>query len=278
MNKDYRDGYSFPKSVLFDLERMKKLLGILVLGLLLSGNAYAVKYKVNETVENKFVISKKFQLNLPKGKWTIIQSQYNYYYGLSSKVYALARLENNYLVEFIEIAEMKTAGVYENIVNQAIYEALFKNKYDGCYERPEYSYLKVFKKGSTHNCFRVRHSDVYKELYAPDDPETSYEEITRWIKKNGIQLPKVALSSFHAYFSRLSAGKWYLLAHTVDPNILNAPKIKFSTEENSEYHRNNIDYYPNHKKIMENWLSISTQRHIDFENSVNVLKRHRLNF
>jgi hypothetical protein len=25
MNKDYQDGYSFPKSVLFDLERMKKL-------------------------------------------------------------------------------------------------------------------------------------------------------------------------------------------------------------------------------------------------------------
>ena len=25
MNKDYRDGYSFPKSVLFDLEQMKKL-------------------------------------------------------------------------------------------------------------------------------------------------------------------------------------------------------------------------------------------------------------
>ena len=25
MNKDYRDGYSFPKSVLFDLERMKNL-------------------------------------------------------------------------------------------------------------------------------------------------------------------------------------------------------------------------------------------------------------
>jgi hypothetical protein len=36
MNKDYRDGYSFPKSVLFDLERMKKLFNkngfLLVLG------------------------------------------------------------------------------------------------------------------------------------------------------------------------------------------------------------------------------------------------------
>ena len=190
----------------------------------------------------------------------------------------MLKIEDNKAIEGITIAEMKTAGVYEKYVNEAIHEAMFKNKYDGCYERPEYSYLKVFKKGSTHNCFRVRHSDVYKELYAPDDPETSYGEIKRWIKKNDIQLPKVSLSSFHAYFSRLSAGKWYLLAHTVDPNILNAPKNKFSTEENSEYHRNNIDNYPDHKNIMENWLTISIQRHMDFENSVNVLKMHRLNF
>ncbi len=32
MSKDYLDGYSFPKSVIFDLERMKKLLRIVVLG------------------------------------------------------------------------------------------------------------------------------------------------------------------------------------------------------------------------------------------------------
>ena len=87
------------------------------------------------------------------------------------------------IAELIEIAEVKTAGVYENIVNQAIFEALFKNKYDGCYERPEYSYLKVFKKGSTHNCFRVRHSDVYKELYAPDDQKQVMKRIKSWIKK-----------------------------------------------------------------------------------------------
>ena len=34
MSKDYWDGYSFPKSVLFDSERMKKPLAIVVLGLL----------------------------------------------------------------------------------------------------------------------------------------------------------------------------------------------------------------------------------------------------
>ena len=120
--------------------------------LLMCNEVNAKRYKVNDVIENQFVMNKKFKLNLPEGKWTVIRSHADNYYGLVSKVYSLIRLENNFAVESIEIAEMKTAGIFENIVNQAIYEALFKNKYDGCYERPEYSYLKVFKKGSTHNC------------------------------------------------------------------------------------------------------------------------------
>jgi len=270
-----------PRIIVLGLGFMKKLLNVLFLSmfLMISNNTEvnAKKYKVNDVVETKFTINKKFQINLPKGKWIIAQSSSRNYYGLTSKIYALVRLENNSIVEYIEIAEMKTAGIYEDIVNQAIYEVLFKNKYDGCYERPEYSFLKVFKKGSTHNCFRVRHSDVYKEIYDPDDPETSNGQMKLWIKKNNIQLPKVALSSFHAYFSRLSAGKWYLLAHTVDPRILDAPENKDINESTSEYHLNNIDNHPEYKKIMENWLSISAKRHIDFENSINVLKKHRLN-
>ena len=112
----------------------------------------AKRYRVNDIIENQFVMNKKFKLNLPEGKWTVIRNSSDFYYGLVSKVYTLVRLENNVAVESIEIGEMKTAGIYESLVNQAIYEALFKNKYDGCYERPEYFIVKVYKKGSTHNC------------------------------------------------------------------------------------------------------------------------------
>ena len=89
----------------------------------------AKKYKVNDVIENQFVINKKFKINLSEGKWTVVRSHGDFYYGLTSKIYVLVRLENNFAVEYIEIAEMKTAGVFENIVNQAIYEALFKNNY-----------------------------------------------------------------------------------------------------------------------------------------------------
>ena len=188
----------------------------------------------------------------------------------------LVRLENNLAVEYIEIAEMKTAGVFESLVNQAIYEALFKNKYDGCYERPEYFVVKVYKKGSTHNCLVIDHSDVHKDFFTPDDREASDAGVKKWIRDNNIQLPRVGLSSFHAYFSRLAAGKWYLLSYGIDPKILNGPKNNFISEETSEYHKNNISNYPDHQKTMQKWVSISAQRHIEFENLIKVIERHKL--
>jgi hypothetical protein len=254
---------------------MKKIIAIILM-LFFSAEVNAKRYKVNDVIENQFVMNKKFKLNLPEGKWTVVQSHGDNYYGLVSKIYSLVRLESNLAVEYIEIAELKTAGVFESLVNQAIYEALFKNKYDGCYERPEYFVVKVYKKGSTHNCLVIDHSDVHKDFFTPDDREVSNAGVKKWIRDNNIQLPRVGLSSFHAYFSRLAAGKWYLLSYVIDPKILNGPKNNFISEETSEYHKNNISNYPDHQKTMQKWVSISAQRHIEFENLIKVIERHKL--
>ena len=258
---------------------MKKLLIILVVSLLIDINAFAKEYKVNDVVENQFYVNKKFVIDLPKGKWTLAEKSPLFYHGLRTTIYVLLKLENKKVIEMIEVAEMHTAGIYEYAVNQAIFEALFKNKYDGCYERPEYSILKFYAKGNTHNCFWTGHADVYNELFTPEDPEqkTANIKIRRYITQNQIQLPKVGLFSNHSYFSRLRAGKWYLLSYGIDPQILGAPANKFITEDSSEYHKNNIDNYPEHKKIMKKWISVSAQRHIEFEESIKALKRHRLN-
>ena len=241
-------------------------------------SAKAQSYKVNDIIEDQFEISKKFSIDLPIGQWVIAEKSTMYFHGIRAKTYILFRLENNKAVEGIEIGEWHTAGIYENIVNQAIYEILFKNKFDGCYERPEYSIVRFFRKGNSHDCFWAGHIDVYKELFNPEDPElkTANAQLRRYIKQNKIELPKVALFSNHSYFSRLRAGKWYTITYQIDPEILGSPKNKFITEESSEYHRNNIENYPEHKKIMEKWISISAKRHKDFENSINALDRHKL--
>ena len=261
---------------------MKKILIVLIFSFSFICSIFqsvkAQSYKVNEIVENEFEMSKKFSINLPEGKWVIAEKSTMYFHGIRAKTYILFRLENNKAVEGIEIGEWHTAGIYENIVNQAIYEILFKNKFDGCYERPEYSIVRFFRKGNSHDCFWAGHIDVYKELFNPEDPElkTANAQLRRYIKQNKIELPKVALFSNHSYFSRLRAGKWYTISYQIDPETLGSPKNKFITEESSEYHRNNIENYPEHKKIMEKWISISAKRHKDFENSINALDRHKL--
>jgi len=258
---------------------MKKILSVVILYFILftlNNEADAKKYKIGEIVENKFNFNKQFIMNLPKGKWTVIGRYNQDYYGIRGKVYTLVRIENKTILESIEIGELNTAGLFPTEISHAIYEVIFKNKYDGCYERPEYYLVKVFKKGSTHNCLIIKHSDVHKDFFTPDDPEVSNAFIKKWIRDNNIQLPKVGLRSFHAYYSRMVKGKWYLLTYGIDPIILNAPKNIFINEESSEYHKNNISNYPEHKKIMNKWVSISVQRHLEFENIVDALDRHKL--
>ena len=102
-------------------------------------------------------------------------------------------------------------GIWFSIIPQGLKSWLscsdslaFKNKYDGCYERPEYFLLEVYKKGRTHNCMIVRHFDLNKEIYNPDDPTLNAVAMgyRRFIKENSIELPKIALASHHSYFSR----------------------------------------------------------------------------
>ena len=192
---------------------------------------------------------------------------------------SLVRLENNVAVESIEIGEMKTAGIYESLVNQAIYEALFKNKYDGCYERPEYYLLELYKKGVTHNCFRIRHIDVFKELNNPDDITAKgyLAPLKQYLRSNSnVTIPKVGLSSFHSYFSRTAGGNWFLVQYLINPKYLNGPENNFFTEETSEYHKQNINRFSDHKKTMEKWISISAKRHKEIEIISNSKSHHKL--
>ena len=257
---------------------MKKFLTIIVISLLISVSAFAKKYKVNDVVEDQFHMTKKFKIDLPKGKWILAEKTAWSNWGLSSVTFTLVKIKKKKVSEAIEIGEFRTAGVMENIVNNALNEIMYRNEYDGCYERPEYTVLEFYKKGSTHNCFWVGHRDLYKEIYNPDDPEMigANAKIKKWLKENKITLPKVALYSDHSYFSRLASGKWYILSYIIDPKVLNAPENKFITENTSEYHKYNISNHPEHEEIMKKWISISAKRHLDFENSINAKQRHRL--
>ena len=241
-------------------------------------HSIAENYKVDDKVNDQFIFNKKFKTDLPKGEWVVADKYAYEFYGIWIKGYTLLKIEDNKVIAGINIGELKTEGKYQDAVNQMIYEILFKNKYDGCYERPEYTVLEVYAKGSSHNCFLVAHADIIKELYNPDDPQlkSANIQLRRWLKKRSVELPKIVLQSSHSYFSRLAMGKWFIIDYFIDPKILDAPKNKYLTEESSEYHRNNISNYPQHNKIMKKWIAISAERHVNFEKSIKVIKRHLL--
>ena len=272
---------------------MKKYLIIFALSFFLININYleanAKKYRVNDIVENNFFINKKTKLNLPKGKWVVSELSYKNISGIQNKRITLTRSKNNRLIEIVSVFVWNTQSLndsrYKYLVDEVIHKALFNNRSDSCYEKQEYSVIKFYKKGSSHNCFWVGHYDLKKYINETEvfyiypgvsDLRTEKNNLKRWLKKNQIILPNVALYSQHSYFSRLTNGKWFGLTRIIDPKILNAPETKFVAVDSSEYHGNNINAYPQHKEIMNNWVSMSAKQHINFENSIKVKKRHKL--
>ena len=256
---------------------MKKLLGFIVLGLLWCSVVFGETYKTGQEVEGQIFFSKKVKIDLPEGKWIIAARQLYNYHGLNLEEYILVKTENNEFLEGVRVGQFQLAGIVEARINTALYEILFKDKYDGCYERPEYFVLEFYTKGSSHNCFWVMHEEVNK-LYNPDDPALrgANRLIKKWLKDNSIKLPKITLGSDHSYFSRLTGGTWFMVGYSANPKIFDAPKNKFYTEESSEYHKYNIEKFPEHKKTMQKWISISAERHKRFEENVNARNSNKL--
>ena len=195
---------------------------------------FSKAYWVGDIVSNKFEVSKKFTVKLPEGEWEVVAKYATSEYGLGLKGMILARVENNRVAEFFVITEFLLAGIYQAALNEAVYEITFKDKYDGCYERPEYYKLALYKKGSAHNCLVIEHFEVKKDIYFPEDPEATSAQIKKWLRQTNYTLPPIMLGSMHSYFSRLTGGNLYTIGYSIDPLLLGAPESEFKTEETSE--------------------------------------------
>ncbi len=246
--------------------------------LLIFEAAHSKSYRIGDNITNEIEFYKKYKFELPLGNW-IVADRYSYsYYGFLSKGYILLKVDDNKAEEIISIGEQVIPAKWVGYINPVINDIVFKNKYDGCYERPEYYLVKYFRKGSSFNCFWIYHLDTYKELFDPEDPELRgiYSQFKAWLRDNSISLPKLTLGSSHWYFSRLAGGKWFSMQHLIDPEKLGGPKNKFIDEARSEYHKNNISNYPEHEKIMRKIISIGAKRHKQFELEVKAKDHHKL--
>ena len=241
-----------------------------------SSVSYAKNFLVGEAVSDYFNYNKHIKIKLSPGKWHVIRKAME---GVpKQQIVGIGKVKNNEIQEVIEVYEGKLAGYYVKYVDPIIIEMVFKNQYDGCYNRAEYYLLELYRKGSTFNCMIVRHEDMTKLLNYPDDPEDKgiASAYNFWIKSKNLNYPKIMLRSYHTYFSRMVGGRWYQVSRFINPELINAPKSNFFTEETSEYHKHNISQFPDHSETMNRWISNSSKFHKEFEKMTKAKNRHKL--
>mgnify|MGYP001166245032 FL=1 len=259
------------------MNKIKLILLFLLIKFILITSVNAKLYKRGEILTDQLQFSKNIIIPLSDGSWEVVEKYGYTSYFLQFKGNAIARVKNNKLLELIYVEQANLSGQQMGALDNSINSIIFKDPYDGCYERPEYHILEVYKRGSTHNCLVIRHIDTYKDLYTPDDKQRGAAEIKKWIKTNSIEIPKIAFGSFHSYFSRRNKGEWYLIQYWVDPELFDTPKIKFLSEETSEFHKANIQRFPEHKIAFDNWISEVSKKHKYFEKIFKAEEKHLLN-
>ena len=107
-------------------------------------------------------------------------------------------------------------------------------------------------------------------------PSRADGTFNRFLRESGVNFPKMALGSYHSYFSRHNKNNWYQVSYVIHPKLINGPKSKFFTEDTSEYHKYNIEKHPNHKKAMEKFISLASIFHQKFEFIQKAQKHHLL--
>jgi hypothetical protein len=148
--------------------------------------------------------------------------------------------------------------------------------------------VKVRKKGAFNNCFRVRHIDIKKEINYPDDPKgnglslylptmfNTMRESKKWIQISDIDLSSTLLCSIHWFMAPTVGKNLFEVGYCINPELNGASKSKFTAEERSEYHPQNINEYPDKKKYMENFIKLAAQRHRSFEIGIGAKEHHKL--
>ena len=260
---------------------MKKIVFILLAYFLFSGSILAKTKIIKDTYYEGQIKFYGLKYNLPEGKWLSLGKRTEHageVPNVGVSCIEFIQLEKKIYKAGVSICEIHTSGTYTNYVGSYLNYILVKDKYDTCTLRPEYFYAKLWTRGMASNCFMTRHYDVHKELNFPDDPEETRTFLNKMIREYSIIMPKTILGSHHVYWAPNVSDKGYEVEYAINPEFFGAQKTLFGDENASEYHRNNIDKYPEKKKFMLNWTKQSAKRHQEFELNLRAKGSHKLNF
>ena len=220
---------------------------------------------------------------LPEGDWEVANKWDWHIMGIQGDGVTLVLIENNTIKSLMDFASVTTSGKRQGLVSEYLNRIYFNAPTDGCYEKSEYYNVKVWKKGMAVNCLRIRHIDLKKEMY---DPDYTIEEgftqpyymagFKHFIKKRKLKIPKILISSQHAYMSPSYGGRTQLVYLDRNPEFLNVGKTLIGDEINSEYHKANLTKHPKKKKLVDEIIQQSLVYHRNFEDKLKVKDYQRL--
>ena len=190
-------------------------------------------------------------VNLPPGeKWKVIGTYRDNFDEVKLRGFVLVQLKGNKITGFIEVGSSDDKGVYASYMNSFYNQFLFQKtstKVGYCIKDSDDLVFKLYKQGTTYNCFRVRSWHESRGLYNPTPVEypNPLRLVRKFIEKNNIEIPKMLLRSEHYYFSRKVRSQYSWVNYTINPEIYNS--------------------YKNKKKYTNNWIKLSAKRHQIFE-------------
>ena len=233
---------------------MKKLLGIIVLGLLLSSNAIADKINFRnieiETANQKFVKLKSEIV----GHFEMVRYFNNFY----------SHTDNKNLKTFIETFNFE-AGSFKTHSNRWFKENVFeKNSEKACYKSGKNIFFAIDQKKKFTTCLVIR---IIKndELSRPSFKKAEYAPLHRrsflinnYIKKNKIIVPNQMIRAEH-YFYVDGVIYWIFFTSEIDVNL----------KKQIDDYVNRV--FKNHKKF-ENQLNFEPRFQLDLNQSKSLLK------
>jgi hypothetical protein len=227
--------------------------------------------------------NKKFQLL--EGDWELVEKYSWHIIGIEGAGVTFAQIENNTIKAMITIYAIDANGKKSGLVGTILHKERINNSHDGCYDRSEYYLVKVWTKGASANCLKVRHIDLQKEMFSPDYnyEGNGYQEpyvkgsFKNFVKKRNLDIPKILISELHMFYSPLvGGGKGSLVYIDRNPELFGVSKTLIGNEANSEYHKNNLSKHPKKEKFVNEIIQKSFIYHKNFEELYKLKKHQKL--
>ena len=238
------------------------------------------KYKLDQKISGEFKVNSRTSISLPEGEWKVI---YRYGEHIFRGVYAyqitLAQVSNKNVVKLFEIEKIEGLSAILGYITPIIVDAVFKPKRHGCVERNYYTLLKYYRSsGVSHNCVSIKHIDTNYELFENDDPNTNLGYLINWAKKNNLNYSDVYLAyDVSIYIPRIS-DRYLSFSYYESPQYFADFIPQFSSEQQSEFHPQNINQNKEAKIVMNKWINYIAHYHGVIEKSLKIKGKYKINF